>query len=87
MAGMTKPESTEWVPVFFILGSCYIVTLVVCVPRLSDVVSQGVLGIAMTFAGAAGGAYAPKLLARMSSGERRATDPVDPTQQQSNQQQ
>jgi hypothetical protein len=71
-------QQVEWVPLFFIFGACYIVTLVVFAPRLSDVVSQGVMGIAMTFAGTAGGAYAPKLLQRFS--ERRSTDsPADPT--------
>jgi hypothetical protein len=77
MSGMTKPDhQTEWVPLFFILGACYIVTIVCFVPRLTDVLTQGVLGIAMTFAGTAGGAYAPKLMQRLS--ERRSTDgPAD----------
>jgi hypothetical protein len=79
---INKPDTTEWVPLFFIFGACYIVTIMCFVPRLSDVTTQGMLGIAMTFAGTAGGAYAPKLLQRMS--EKRATDVPDanPTQPQ-----
>lgn len=76
MTAMSKPDHTEWVPLFFIAGACYIVTIVCFVPRLSDVLTQGVLGIAMTFAGTAGGAYAPKLMQRLS--DHRAGDAPDP---------
>jgi len=81
MPTINKPQhQVEWIPIIFIFGACYIVTLLAFVRNAGDAVVQGAIGIATTFSGAAAGAYGSKLV-QGGFGRNRATDaePGNPT--------
>lgn len=73
-----SPQQTEWVPIVFILSATYICTVVLLIKSSSDVAIQGALNIALTFAGAAGGAYAPRLMSRWSQTKEPPAETPNP---------
>jgi hypothetical protein len=86
MATQDNPhQQIEWVPIVFVAAACYIVTLLLFAHNITEAAMQICGGVAITFSGAAAGAYGSKLLQNHSFQQRASDATPDPNPTQPNQ--